>query len=184
MKMALGLIEVAGLASSVLVADTMAKTAQVTVDGLEKAKGMGWHTVKVRGNVAAVNAAVSAGEQVAKKCGCFVSSKVIARPADSVEDMFAPDDAPVLIPQSGPLEEQHIPVSEKAPEMPVVTESLKDRDEVSPPNGDVKDVLDASVQDTAPAVSEQQEAQAEADKQATEPKSEKSSLKGKEKNRG
>ncbi|MGX8711446.1 MAG: BMC domain-containing protein [bacterium] len=88
MKNALGLIEIRGLATAVLVADTMVKTADVTIIQIEKARGHGWITVKITGDVAAVNAAVSAGKQVGETFQHYISSKVIPRPADSVERVF------------------------------------------------------------------------------------------------
>ena len=88
MKDALGLIEIQGLATAVLVADTMVKTANVTIIQIEKARGHGWITVKVTGDVGAVNAAVSAGKQIGETFHHYISSKVIPRPSDSVEKVF------------------------------------------------------------------------------------------------
>ncbi|WP_286675671.1 BMC domain-containing protein, partial [Clostridium sp. CMCC3678] len=51
------MIEIKGLASAITVADTMAKVANIQLVDTEKAKGFGWITVKVEGDVAAVNAA-------------------------------------------------------------------------------------------------------------------------------
>lgn len=88
MKDALGLIEIQGLATAVLVADTMVKTANVTIIQIEKARGHGWITVKVTGDVGAVKAAVSAGKQIGETFHHYISSKVIPRPSDSVEKVF------------------------------------------------------------------------------------------------
>lgn len=88
MKDALGLIEIQGLATAVLVADTMVKTANVTIIQIERARGHGWITVKVTGDVGAVNAAVSAGKQIGETFHHYISSKVIPRPSDSVEKVF------------------------------------------------------------------------------------------------
>jgi len=88
MKDALGLIEIQGLATAVLVADTMVKTANVTIIQIERARGHGWITVKITGDVGAVNAAVSAGKQVGETYHHYISSKVIPRPSDSVEKVF------------------------------------------------------------------------------------------------
>lgn len=52
MKEALGLLEVAGLAAAIKAADVMVKAANVTILNVEKARGGGWMTVKVTGDVA------------------------------------------------------------------------------------------------------------------------------------
>lgn len=88
MKQALGLVEVQGLSTAVVVADTMVKAANVTILEIENSKGQGYMTVKVAGDVGAVNAAVSAGKQTGLENQKLVSFKVIARPADSVEQIF------------------------------------------------------------------------------------------------
>ena len=88
MKQALGLVEIQGLSTAVLVADTMVKAANVTILEIENSKGQGYMTVKVVGDVGAVNAAVSAGKQTGLENQKLVSFKVIARPADSVEQIF------------------------------------------------------------------------------------------------
>ena len=61
MKQALGLVEIAGLCIAVAAADAMVKAANVELVELEPAKGGGYMTIKVVGNVGAVNAAVMAG---------------------------------------------------------------------------------------------------------------------------
>ena len=88
MKQALGLVEIQGLSTAVLVADTMVKAANVTILEIENSKGQGYMTVKVAGDVGAVNAAVSAGKQTGLENQKLVSFKVIARPADSVDQIF------------------------------------------------------------------------------------------------
>lgn len=88
MKQALGLVEIQGLSTAVLVADAMVKSANVTILEIENTKGQGYMTVKVAGDVGAVNAAVSAGKQTGLENQKLVSFKVIARPADSVDQIF------------------------------------------------------------------------------------------------
>ncbi|MGX7024761.1 BMC domain-containing protein [Vagococcus hydrophili] len=85
MNRALGMIEVVGFACAVNISDVMVKTADVTVIGIEKAKGAGWLTVKVLGDVGAVNAAVESGVTVAKKDQAYIASKVIPRLGDGLE---------------------------------------------------------------------------------------------------
>ena len=84
MKKALGMIEIVGLSTAIFVADIMIKTANVEIIEIENTKGLGYMTVKVVGDVGAVNAAVSAGKNEAMSYGNYVSSVVIARPHDEM----------------------------------------------------------------------------------------------------
>ncbi len=111
MKQALGLVEVQGLSTAVLVADTMVKAANVTILEIENSKGQGYMTVKIAGDVGAVNAAVSAGKQTGLENQKLVSFKVIARPADSVDQIFGAAkntqiDAPIQLSQAAKLQTQ------------------------------------------------------------------------------
>mgnify|MGYP004446496997 CR=1 FL=1 len=84
----LGLIEVLGLSCAVEVADAMVKAANVVLDELETARGSGMMTVKVRGDVGAVRAAVEAGKATALSYGALVSADVIARPHEGTGACF------------------------------------------------------------------------------------------------
>ncbi|HSR05482.1 MAG TPA: BMC domain-containing protein [Proteiniclasticum sp.] len=88
MKKAYGFVEMIGLASAVVAADTALKAANVKLDGLEPAKGQGMHTLKLTGEVSAVQAAVSSilGNKVLQ--GKVYSHTVIARPSDGLELMI------------------------------------------------------------------------------------------------
>lgn len=88
MKQALGLVEVIGLTNAIVVADAMAKSANVEILDIENTKGQGFMTIKIVGDVGAVNAAVSAGKQIGVECGKLVSVKVIPRPSDFVAKVF------------------------------------------------------------------------------------------------
>ncbi|MEG0254459.1 MAG: BMC domain-containing protein [Vagococcus sp.] len=79
MNQALGMIEVTGFGCAVNVSDVMVKTANVTIVGIERAKGSGWLTIKVLGDVGAVDAAVESGCAAAKKDQKYVASKIIPR---------------------------------------------------------------------------------------------------------
>ena len=68
MKQALGLVEISGLSTAVVVADTMAKAANVRILEIENTKGLGYMTIKIVGDVGAVNAAVNAGKQIGIHC--------------------------------------------------------------------------------------------------------------------
>ena len=84
---ALGMVETKGLVSAIEAADTMVKSANVTLVGYEKI-GSGLVTVMVRGDVGAVKAATDAGSAAASKVGELVSVHVIPRPHIEVEKIL------------------------------------------------------------------------------------------------
>lgn len=88
MRKSLGLLEIKGLASAILVADAMAKTASVTIVGIETCKGGGWQTIKVVGDVAAVQASLSSGSELAKRHNAFVAMKTLSRPDQTIMDTW------------------------------------------------------------------------------------------------
>lgn len=88
MEKALGLVEVTGLSSAIETADVMAKAANVTLIGLEAARGSGMMTIKVNGDVGAVRAAVEAGKAAAMADGSLVSVDIIARPNEGTAIVF------------------------------------------------------------------------------------------------
>ncbi len=81
---ALGMIETKGFAAMVEAADAMVKAAKVELVGYEKIGG-GYVTAIVRGDVAAVKAAVEAGARGAERVGEVVSVHVIPRPHPNVD---------------------------------------------------------------------------------------------------
>lgn len=103
MKQALGLIEISGLSTAVVAADTMAKAANIRILEIENTKGLGYMTIKIAGDVGAVNAAVNAGKQIGAANNKLVSWKVIPRPSDYVEQAFCCPEPPV--PPSPPMKE-------------------------------------------------------------------------------
>lgn len=82
MKQSLGLLEVSGLALAISCADVMAKAASITLVGLEKTNGSGWTVIKIIGDVASVQAAISTGVSFADQRDGLVAHKVISRPGD------------------------------------------------------------------------------------------------------
>ena len=76
---ALGIIETQGLTAILEATDAMLKAANVTLVGKEKI-GAAYVTVIVKGDVAAVKAAVDAGAQAVGNLGKLVAAHVIARP--------------------------------------------------------------------------------------------------------
>jgi carbon dioxide concentrating mechanism protein CcmO len=82
---ALGILETQGLTAVLQATDTMLKAANVTLVGKEKI-GAAYVTVVVKGDVAAVTAAVDAGAKVVGPLGKLIAAHVIARPH---EDLLA-----------------------------------------------------------------------------------------------
>ncbi len=81
---ALGMIECRSFAAMVEAADAMVKAAKVELVGYEKTGG-GYVTAIVRGDVAAVKAAVEAGARNAERVGEVVAVHVIPRPHPNVD---------------------------------------------------------------------------------------------------
>ena len=91
--MALGMLEVYGFTTAILVADKAAKTAPVKVVAIDKNKPANGDSaqvplvmaVKLEGDVSAVEAAMKAGREEAEKRGLFITVKLIARQAPEIE---------------------------------------------------------------------------------------------------
>ena len=91
--MALGMLEVYGFATAIVVADAMAKAAEVEVVAIDKNKPAGGDSarvplvmaIKVEGSVAAVEAAVEAGKAEAEKRELYITHKIIARQSEDIE---------------------------------------------------------------------------------------------------
>ncbi|MCP4377578.1 MAG: BMC domain-containing protein [bacterium] len=81
---ALGMIETRGFTAMVEASDAMVKAAKVELVSYEKIGG-GYVTAVVRGDVAAVRAAVDAGTRAAERVGEIVSTHVIPRPHGNVD---------------------------------------------------------------------------------------------------
>lgn len=85
----LGLIETVGLGVAIEAADAAMKSANVDLVGYELTKGGGLVTVKLAGDVGAINAAVSAGVAAANRAGSVYAWKVIARTASGIDTLIA-----------------------------------------------------------------------------------------------
>ena len=91
--MALGMIEVYGFATSIVVADAMAKAADVKIVGIDKNKPAGGDSarvplvmaIKIEGSAAAVEAAILVGKAEAEKRELYITHKVIARQSETIE---------------------------------------------------------------------------------------------------
>ena len=80
---AIGILETQGLAAILEATDAMLKSANVTLVGKEKI-GAAYVTVIVKGDVAAVTAAVDAGAKAVGQLGKLIAAHVIARPHDDL----------------------------------------------------------------------------------------------------
>jgi len=87
MTEALGMIECRSFPAVVEAADAAVKAAKVELVSYEKTGG-GYVTVIVRGDVAAVKAAVDAGQMAAGRVGEVVTVHVIARPHVNVDTVM------------------------------------------------------------------------------------------------
>jgi ethanolamine utilization protein EutM len=84
---ALGMIETRGFAAMVEASDAMVKAAKVELVNYEKIGG-GYVTAIVRGDVAAVRAALDAGGRAAERVGEVISIHIIPRPHANVDEVL------------------------------------------------------------------------------------------------
>ena len=87
---ALGLVETLGLVGAIEAADAMIKASNVKLIGKEITDGA-MVTIKIVGEVGAVQASVSAGEAAAKRVGQVVSVHIIPRPDEMTEAIVYED---------------------------------------------------------------------------------------------
>jgi microcompartment protein CcmL/EutN len=80
---AIGILETQGLTAILEATDAMLKAADVKLVGKEKI-GAAYVTVVISGDVAAVSAAIQAGQQAVGSLGKVIAAHVIARPHDEL----------------------------------------------------------------------------------------------------
>lgn len=80
---AIGIFETQGLTAALQATDAMLKAASVELVGKEKI-GAAYVTIVIRGDVAAVAAALEAGREAAAGLGTVVAAHAIARPHDDL----------------------------------------------------------------------------------------------------
>ena len=83
---AVGLIETEGLPAAIAAADAALKAANVVLVGRENSRGGGFMTVKIAGDVAAVQAALAAARVAAEGVRGVRSVLAIPRPAEGIGD--------------------------------------------------------------------------------------------------
>ncbi|MBQ7262316.1 MAG: BMC domain-containing protein [Synergistaceae bacterium] len=91
MSRALGLMEVLGLTTAMTALDAAIKAADVTFRGCDKVIGTGKAislTLRIEGEVAAVQAAMDAGAAAGRRVGTVFSAHVIARPDPKMKALW------------------------------------------------------------------------------------------------
>ena len=144
MGKSLGTIEVVGLSSAIVVADAMAKTANIEINDLEITKGFGFVTVKIFGDVGAVKAAISAGKSLALQSGAYVASNVIARPNMDLEKRIL----------SFREEKKEEPKKEEVKEEPKVEEKVENTSENTEKPVEVKEEVKDTKEEVKPEAKE------------------------------
>ena len=144
MGKSLGTIEVVGLSSAIVVADAMAKTANIEINDLEITKGFGFVTVKIFGDVGAVKAAISAGKSLALQSGAYVASNVIARPNMDLEKRIL----------SFKEEKKEEPKKEEVKEEPKVEEKVENTSENTEKPVEVKEEVKDTKEEVKPEAKE------------------------------
>lgn len=119
----LGLIETVGLTVALEAADAAMKSANVALTGYELTKGGGLVTVKLTGEVGAMNAAVAAGVAAAERVGHVYAWKVIARTAAGIDGLLDSPETRRAAPESSanPAQEVAPAVEERLIPVAVVT---------------------------------------------------------------
>ncbi len=134
MNKALGLIETIGLVAAVEAADAAVKAANVVLLGYDSARA-GKITIKLAGDVGAVQAAVAAGAAAASRVGTVYGSLVIPRPHDEIDPLIQQAVRGRATPKSQPPKAQ-IPAREAekvAAETPPAAEPLPSQLAETPP---------------------------------------------------
>ncbi|MBI5021235.1 MAG: BMC domain-containing protein [Ignavibacteriales bacterium] len=116
---ALGMIETRGLVGAVEAADTMCKSAEVQLISKERTGG-GLICIKIKGDVAAVRAAVDAGAAAAQRVGDLVSKHVIPRPDSGTEILIFPPRVSVIKPTPKAEEKKATKTTKQVTKAPVV----------------------------------------------------------------
>ena len=147
MAKALGLIEVRGKLGAILAADAAAKAANVTLLGSEVIRG-GLTTIHIIGDIAAVKAAIKAGEVAVANKNCLISSHVIPRLDNQVEQM--------LMKSFGKKEDN--PSDSKESNQPIIEEIEKDeiveekKDTLLVPLNESKEILQENLEHGADTI--------------------------------
>ena len=135
---ALGLIETKGLVGAIEASDAAVKAAAVVISSAELTEAA-FMTLRIEGDLGAVQAAVEAGSQAAEKIGELVSVHIIPNPDKGLSAIlpkkryiskYHPDENRPPLDLDG--SEPDLPVKPKPPSpKPIVSEKKKDSDKYS-----------------------------------------------------
>ncbi|XSG05775.1 BMC domain-containing protein [Klebsiella sp. WOUb02] len=145
----LGLIETVGLTVAVEAADAAMKSANVDLVGYELTKGGGLVTVKLIGDVGAMNAAVAAGVAAANRIGQVYAWRVIARTAVGIDALIASGETCGTRPAEPMTQDQPAAVEKKEEKIPVI--NIEPVASTSDCLAQGEDVMNASVRPSLPA---------------------------------
>ena len=120
---ALGMVETRGLVASIEAADAMVKAANVQLLGKQKVQG-GLVTILVTGETAAVKSAVDAGAAAAQRLGEIVSTHIIPRPDDQIDELIGE----VKIVERKPRKQVKEIIPEKKPERVTTQKEIKEKE--------------------------------------------------------
>ncbi|MXF49037.1 BMC domain-containing protein [Raoultella sp. Lac2] len=127
----LGLIETVGLTAAVEAADAAIKSANVELVGYELTKGGGLVTIKLTGEVGAMNAAVSAGVAAASRVGQVYAWKVIARTVAGIDSLVASSQTCDVLPEPAAPVAECLPAAEYGPDATIAVVNVASCAEVA-----------------------------------------------------
>jgi microcompartment protein CcmL/EutN len=133
---ALGFIETVGLAAAIAAADAALKAADVRLIGREKSKGQGCITVKITGDVSAVQAAISAAKVAAEEVSQVLSTDVIPRPAVGLAQVMVWNEETECTP--GEPDEPSLPVLRADSPLVTVSEPVIEKEPSAAPEAETK----------------------------------------------
>ena len=117
------MVETRGLVASIEAADAMVKAANVQLLGKQKVQG-GLVTILVTGETAAVKSAVDAGAAAAQRLGEIVSTHIIPRPDDQIDELIGE----VKIVERKPRKQVKEIIPEKKPERVTTQKEIKEKE--------------------------------------------------------
>ncbi len=133
----LGLIETKGLTAGIEAADAALKSANVSLVGYEVKKMGGLVTIKVEGDVGAVQAAIQAAGTAAGRLTDYFSAHVIPRPSKELEKLVRTPDTVGHSPVKPAMKTQPSTKPAKQEEARPPEEPVK-KEEARPPEEPVK----------------------------------------------
>lgn len=141
MSTALGLVETRGLVAAIEAADAMVKASKVKLIGKEVTKAA-LVTIKVTGDVAAVQSAVDAGAAAANRVGEVISTHVIPQPDKQIVTIIPEIESKEILPQSKKeVKEKTKSVKRQEPETEPIIEIKSEPKEEKPKTESASDTI-------------------------------------------